>query len=71
VFKKSVMANCPVCLRLEDVDVFLACSIGNFFECKLCDFIFFFNDDATSSSVRNSINYEATYWAEELLSAKT
>jgi hypothetical protein len=30
----------------------------------------FFNDVATSSSVRNSINYEATCWAEELLSAK-
>ncbi len=62
--------NCPICLSLKNIDLFLPCNIGNFFECRSCDFIFFFNDAAAGSSIGNPINYEDLYWAEELLAAK-
>jgi hypothetical protein len=67
--KDSVKVNCPICLSLEHIDVFLECTVGNFFECRSCDFIFFFNDIA-ASSLGISIIYEDLYWAEELSAAK-
>ena len=70
MLKKSVKESCPVCLSLKSVDVFQACTIGNFFECRACDFIFFFDDAAVNSSVGNTISYSDLYWAEELLAAK-
>lgn len=70
VLKDLVKVNCPICLSLKCIDVFLECTVGNFFECKSCDFIFFHSDVGTTSSLGNSIDYKDLYWAEELEASK-
>lgn len=70
MLKDSVTEICPICLSLKYIDVFLACTFGDFFECTQCDFIFFTRNAAAGSSIESATNYQDLYWAEELLAAK-